>query len=1500
MAGQTIKTESERIADIRIQSSAYGSCIPWLLAGRGRVAGNLVWYGNFRAIQHTETTSGGKGGAKQQSVTYTYEAAVIVGLSRGTLVGAGAVWRGKEQLASLTAAGFSLAKGELGQPIWSWLQGYAPAEALNYSGLAYAYAQNYALDSTASLPNHNFELDAGGLGAVPGVDEPVVDGCPRDAVQRLLTDTRSGGAWPLERLQGLDRYQAYCRAAGLWLSPVLSEQRSAIDWLKQLLMLTNTRGAYTGTALELVPLGDEDLSAHGATFTAEVTPDFDLTLDDFAPDDGEPPVRIRRHVGLSSEAATASSDDVGYNVITLEIEDRASGYVTQPISRSDLASIEQYGRRPKDAIKAPEIKSAAIADQVAQQLLQDELAKRNRYEFNLPWRYCLLKPLRLVTLTDPAQDLDRHPVRVLEVEELDDRRIAVVAEDAPIGIATAPRFGQQAGQGYSQNYAVAPGSVTDAAFFEAPAALAAGSTGLEVWCAVASPGASWGGCTVWVSLDGDSYRVIGRVNAAARMGVLSAPITGGVLQVSGLGGQLVGGSAEDAQALATLSVVLGSTPEYLAYEQVTLVGAGAYSLGGLVRGAYGSPSPAHQAGDRFVRIDDAIVKSGGLDVSYIGKRIWFKLTSFNVFGAAEESLADVAAMPYDVTGGFAQAAPGTAGRGLVLKASALAVKQDSGGSRLPAAITLTAELKGSLLGSPSWTVVSGAATLSGTGLQRTVAASSITGPARIRVALTDEVATYADEVTLTVLSDGAAGADGAKYALVSLYQWATVQPAAPNGQSTWTWATATQSAYTGGNGWQVGLPANPGGAGLRLWSATQQVSAAGGVASTTVGWGAGVAVVSVGANGVGQQSAEAAVYAWAVNLASVPALAGSSTWTWATSTLDTAPSGWSLSPGSSASPGLTLYKAAVRLQDASTQSTSTVNWTLAGVSAVGYAGQSGGDGQQGASYRIAYAKVSGATIGAGTVTTEGSTSFPPANSWGRGETWGATLPTYGADESVMISNGVYNPATGQTVWGSPYLANWRVGKLSAITADIGDITAGSLNINNKFVVSADGYLVARGVQLQDESGNVVLSTRASSSAALPSSWVTAAPGWLNSNASSTNLLWGAQNGPYVAGPGQYGGTLFWLKTATSNPLGLRPGETLTLSADMVRDATAAADGAYAQLYVWAQRSDGIWTMAVTASSSSLALARVSGTATLPSTEADMDGIGIAIFHQGGATNTAGTVRAERVQLERGIVASLYSPGAEPGATVGAPAGTSVAGQSAESLVADAATAKSTANTAASNATSALSALATMRSNGYIDASEKPALIKQWQAVYAERPGIYNSATAYGRTTERDAYQSAYMALASYLGGLSPSWDDTSTDTPITPAVDQSTWASYYSARQAVLDAISAEAGQRATWASVTGTGKPQDNATVGATVGVNLGGSFSQSSWDVVMNGQALIRAAHIQQLTTANLTVTTLSQVLNGSVSSGGRTEHDAVGGGRIRIYDDTNALRIKIGYLL
>ena len=109
-----------------------------------------------------------------------------------------------------------------------------------------------------------------------------------------------------------------------------------------------------------------------------------------------------------------------------------------------------------------------------------------------------------------------------------------------------------------------------------------------------------------------------------------------------------------------------------------------------------------------------------------------------------------------------------------------------------------------------------------------------------------------------------------------------------------------------------------------------------------------------------------------------------------------------------------------------------------------------GSGTDGNSARICYTKTTLSSLASSptTITTSGSTSYPPNDSWGTGTVWGATAPSIVAGESVYQSDGIYSPATGNTVWNVPYLSALKVGSLSAISANLGTITAGTITLDS--------------------------------------------------------------------------------------------------------------------------------------------------------------------------------------------------------------------------------------------------------------------------------------------------------------------------------------------------------------------------------------------------------------------------------------------------------------------
>ena len=109
----------------------------------------------------------------------------------------------------------------------------------------------------------------------------------------------------------------------------------------------------------------------------------------------------------------------------------------------------------------------------------------------------------------------------------------------------------------------------------------------------------------------------------------------------------------------------------------------------------------------------------------------------------------------------------------------------------------------------------------------------------------------------------------------------------------------------------------------------------------------------------------------------------------------------------------------------------------------------------GSSARICYAKSSSSSLASTptSVTVAGNTTYPATNTWGGSEVWVATAPSLSANEYLYQSDGVYNPTTGFTTWNVPYLSNLKVGQLSAISADLGSITAGEISIGTSPAIS---------------------------------------------------------------------------------------------------------------------------------------------------------------------------------------------------------------------------------------------------------------------------------------------------------------------------------------------------------------------------------------------------------------------------------------------------------------
>lgn len=633
----TITSAEERILSLQVQRSSQGLTLP-VIYGRTRVAGNLIWYGDFTTIEHKTTTQqGGKGGGgvTQEDIKYTYEAAVMLALCEGEISGVGRIWRDKEKFDSLAQLRLTLMRGGDEQPLWTHLaQAKHQDQALNYSGTAYLCSPNYELTKSAQIYQHNFEV----IGKL-GYSGNIPDANPREIIRDLLTNQRYGCGFPVDSIGDTDRYSNYCRAVGIFLSPAYTEQGEAQRNISELLEQTNSAAVFSQGRLKIVPYGDGNYSGNGAVYVADNKALYDLTDDDFIVSGAEDPVSVERKTNADA-----------FNQVQVEYLDRDNDYNVAIAEVKDQANIEQYGLRPKEAVKMHGICNGKVAQKVAQQLLQRALYVRNEYEFKLGWKYCLLEPMDIVTLTDAGLGLDKTPVRITEIEEDEEGVLSVKAEDYPVGVYTTSEYPTQPSLGYSADYNVSPGNAHAPVIFEAPLQLTGGEP--QIWMATAG-GDMWGGAEVWVSTDGDSYTRVGAVNHKARFGSLTAALPNGAvfdrtntLNVEISAGQMTGGTEQDSRDLLTLSYVDG---EFLAYANAELKGVGRYTLGNLTRGAYGSAIDSHAAGSQFARIDDTLFRYT-VPRNWIGRTVWVKLVSYNVFSGGIQDLSSVPAYSYTIKG----------------------------------------------------------------------------------------------------------------------------------------------------------------------------------------------------------------------------------------------------------------------------------------------------------------------------------------------------------------------------------------------------------------------------------------------------------------------------------------------------------------------------------------------------------------------------------------------------------------------------------------------------------------------------------------------------------------------------------------------------------------------------------------------------------------------------------------------------------------------------------
>ncbi len=701
---------------LRVQTAVAGTPIPigW---GTNRIAPNLIYYNDFLATEVQQSSGGGKGsgsgggGKGGGGGTQTnYSATVVCGLCEGPILGVGTqvgstaavsgnvfgsqnnnlffngfnnpitqatiktlisqiltstttspigngVWV-SGNISSLAALNFALFTGSYTQTAWSFVMTNHPNDARAYRGVAYVAAAPFNLHTSPELPALNFEVMFGFL-------EPsntTLDANPRDIIVDFLTNNKYGLQFPSSRIgdTNLVTLYNYCQSVGIWMSPILSAQKDANSFMQDILYGCVAEAVWSNGQLKVVPYYDSPVSGHGASFTPNLSPIYDLTDDDF---------QAGGNNSYSSPViVTIKAVADIYNNVKVQYLDRNFNYAGAAGSTPDYnptvvevkddALIQQYTLRARDTKQLDLFCYGPAAQQCALlQLGREQVI--TTYQFSLGAKFVLLEPMDLVTLTDVALGLSRKLVRIKEITENQDYTLTFLAEDMLIGSASSPLFGAQAGSGFVLNSNIDPGVTLQPFFFEPTDQLAGG---LEVWMAVTGVNlATWGGANVYVSYDGINYQFSGQQLGPTRMGVTTAtlpPVTQATspptidssstlpINLTESGSQLISATQADLLGFATLCYVGG---EFLAYRDATPTGANSYNLTTLNRAGYGTTPQTVPSGTTFVRIDAGVFRIP-FTQDRIGQTLFIKLVNFNHYGAGPQTLASVSPYTYTIVG----------------------------------------------------------------------------------------------------------------------------------------------------------------------------------------------------------------------------------------------------------------------------------------------------------------------------------------------------------------------------------------------------------------------------------------------------------------------------------------------------------------------------------------------------------------------------------------------------------------------------------------------------------------------------------------------------------------------------------------------------------------------------------------------------------------------------------------------------------------------------------
>ena len=559
--------EGPRLADTKVTTSTYGVAIP-LIFGTVRTGGNVIWASNLRETASTQRTGGGKGGRRGSTVTsYTYSCDVAIAFCLGPVTAIPRIWGDGKLLAQGTtcarAGSLALYLGTEAQTPDATIEaavgvGSTPA----YRGIVYAVFQNLQL---ADFGNRIPVITAEVQGA-PRTLGGIIHGlAARAGIGDRICCANLGEAVP-----------------GYTVARVVST-RSAIE---EVAFAYGVEGSQVPGGIIMRRRGQGALGG--------------LDADTIGCEENDAPEEDRIVIARADEATLPRE-------VTFTFSDPARDY-----QENTVRSFRQAGRgEGKLALEVPVVLDASTAKARVEQIHRDAWAARSTIE-----------KLTLPPWLNAAQAGDRFDVfTAAGWQRLALTKVAIGASGLVEASATLEQpehllpFGATGDSGTIPPNTAPQIVATTTHLLDIPI-LTTQDDDAGFYVALGGP-AGWRFAELYRSFDGVDFSLLLPQDLGAIIGTATNALPAGPSAVLDLANTISVTLLDAANELDSVTfddmlrnrnvALVGN--EIVQFQTATLVGAGQYTLSGLLRGRLGTDDAisSHMASERFILLDTAQV-----------------------------------------------------------------------------------------------------------------------------------------------------------------------------------------------------------------------------------------------------------------------------------------------------------------------------------------------------------------------------------------------------------------------------------------------------------------------------------------------------------------------------------------------------------------------------------------------------------------------------------------------------------------------------------------------------------------------------------------------------------------------------------------------------------------------------------------------------------------------------------------------------------------------------